>query len=88
MRDYITLAIWVVIVGGVFAYLWRKGMLLRITAYVQETKEELRKCTWPSMAELRGSTIVVMITIALMGLFCICSDFVILKVVRGILPKL
>ena len=88
MRDYITIALWVLIVGGVFAYLWRKGMLTRLTAYIAETREELRKCTWPSLAELKGSTVVVMITVALLGLFTMVSDFVILKFVRGILPKL
>jgi preprotein translocase subunit SecE len=87
-NDYITLGIWVVIVGGVFAYLWRKGMLTKITAYVAETKEELRKCTWPSWQELKGSTVVVMITILLLGLFTVMSDFVILRLVRGVLPKL
>jgi preprotein translocase subunit SecE len=82
------LAIWVVIVGGAFAYLWRKGMLNKITTYVAETKEELRKCTWPSLEELKGSTVVVMITIFLLGLFTVASDFVILRLVRGVLPKL
>ena len=88
MRDYITLFLWVLIVGGVFAYLWRKGMLTRLAEYIAETREELRKCTWPSLAELKGSTVVVMITVALLGLFTVVSDFVILKFVRGILPKL
>jgi preprotein translocase subunit SecE len=87
-NDYITLGIWVVIVGGVFAYLWRKGMLTKIATYVAETKEELRKCTWPSWQELKGSTVVVMITILLLGLFTVMSDFVILRLVRGVLPKL
>jgi len=82
------LALWVLIVGGVFAYLWRKGMLTKLAAYIAETREELRKCTWPSLAELKGSTVVVMITVALLGLFTVVSDFVILKFVRGILPKL
>lgn len=88
MRDYITLALWVLVIGGVFAYLWRKGLLMRLGTYVAETREELRKCTWPSAAELKGSTVVVMITIALLGLFTMVSDFVILQIVRGILPKL
>jgi preprotein translocase subunit SecE len=80
--------LWVLVIGGVFAYLWRKGMLTRLGTYVAETREELRKCTWPSPAELKGSTVVVMVTIALLGLFTMVSDFVILQIVRGILPKL
>jgi len=38
--------------------------------------------------ELKGSTVVVMITIALLAIFTMVSDFIILKIVRGILPKL
>ncbi len=87
-NDLIKLGIWVVVIGGTFAYLWRKGHLLRLSAYVAETREELKKCTWPSVEELKGSTVVVMITIMLLGLFVIATDFVILKFVRGILPQL
>ncbi len=88
MREYITLGVWALIIGGVFLYLWKKGMLNRIASYAAETREELRKCTWPSWAELKGSTVVVMITIALLGLFTVLSDFVILSFVRRILPQL
>jgi len=86
--DLVKIAIWVVIIGGTFGYLWRKGYLAKLGAYVAETREELRKCTWPSLDELKGSTVVVMISILIMGLFCIGADFIILKFVRGILPKL
>jgi preprotein translocase subunit SecE len=88
VRDYVTLGLWVLIVGGLFFYLWRKGMLNRIASYVAETREELRKCTWPSWVELKGSTVVVMITIALLGLFTMVSDFLILGLVRRVLPQL
>lgn len=88
MREYVTLGLWALIVGGVFLYLWRKGLLNRIASYVAETREELRKCTWPSWSELKGSTVVVMITIALLGLFTVGTDFVILSLVRRVLPQL
>lgn len=76
------------VIGGVFVYLWRKGHLLRLGTYLAETREELRKCTWPSVEELKGSTVVVMITIIMLAVFTMASDFIILKIVRGILPKL
>lgn len=88
VRDYITLILWVLVIGGVFAYLWRKGYLLRLGTYMAETREELRKCTWPSLDELKGSTVVVMITIALLAIFTMISDYIILQIVRGVLPKL
>jgi preprotein translocase subunit SecE len=84
----VKLGLWVVIVGGVFAYLWRKGHLMKLSTYVAETREELRKCTWPSREELTGSTVVVLVSTILLSLLVIGSDFFILKLVRGILPKL
>jgi len=72
-------------VVGVFAYMWRQGQLLRLSNYVAETREELKKCTWPSVDELKGSTAVVMITIALLGGFTIGMDLVIAQLIRLIL---
>lgn len=83
-----TLIVWVLIIGGTFAYLWRKGHLLRLSRYVVETREELRKCNWPTWSELKGSTVVVMITILLLGFYIAGVDFVILKGIRWILPAL
>jgi preprotein translocase subunit SecE len=70
------LLITVALVAIIFVFLWRKGYLLRLSNYVLETREELRKCTWPSWDELKGSTVVVMISIALLGAFTIGVDFV------------
>ena len=36
---------------------------------MQETREELKKCSWPTWEELKGSTVVIMISIALLGAF-------------------
>ena len=74
-----------VVIGGAFLYMWRKGHLQRLATYVQETKEELRKCTWPSWDELRGSTVVVMISIALLGGFTVAVDFVLTLLVRALM---
>lgn len=68
--------IWVVVIGAVFAILWWQGHLKRIATYVQQTREELRKCTWPTWDELKGSTVVVTISIALLGVFTVLVDFV------------
>jgi preprotein translocase subunit SecE len=84
----LTLLFVVLAVGGAFIYLWRKGHVARLSVYMAETREELKKCTWPTKEELRGSTVVVLIATVLMGLFIVCTDFVILKFVRKILPRL
>ena len=84
MNFYIKLAIWVAVVAVVFGVLWRTGQLLRVANYVQETREELKKCTWPSWDELKGSTFVVLISILALGLFTAVIDFVLALFVRGI----
>ena len=83
MSDLAKIGIWVAVVGILFGILWRKGYLVRLTTYVQQTREELRKCTWPSWAELKGSTVVVMISIALLGAFTVGIDMVIAFLVRA-----
>jgi preprotein translocase subunit SecE len=74
MSDTVWIIIWVVVIGGLFAWLWRRGHLARLTAYVQQTREELRKCTWPTWQELKGSTMVVAVSILVLGGFTVAVD--------------
>ncbi|HTI68860.1 MAG TPA: preprotein translocase subunit SecE [Candidatus Limnocylindria bacterium] len=82
----INLLIWVVVIGVVFAIVWKQGYLTRISTYVQETRDELKKCAWPNQAELWQSTLLILTTVALMGLFTVCVDFVILRFVTLLHP--
>lgn len=66
--------IWVAIIVAIFGVLWWKGQIQRLSAYWQQTVEELKKCTWPTWDELKGSTVVVMVTIALLGVFAFIVD--------------
>ena len=66
-------------VGGIFALLWWSGNLARLTTYIQETREELKKCTWPSWDELKGSTVVVGISILILGLFTVAVDQILVQ---------
>jgi preprotein translocase subunit SecE len=74
----------VVVVGAVFGLLWWQGQLARLTVYVQETREELKKCSWPTWDELKGSTALVIVSIALLGAF----TFVVDKIFQFIFFKL
>ncbi len=76
----ITLLIWAVVIGAAFAYCWRKGYLAQLATYVQQTREELRKCTWPTWDELKGSTVVITISIVLLGGFIVLVDQVFFRV--------
>ncbi len=71
-----TIIIWAAVVLVIFGILWWQGQLRRLATYVQQTREELKKCTWPTWAELKGSTVVVSISIVLLGVFTVAMDYV------------
>jgi preprotein translocase subunit SecE len=74
--------IWAVVIGGAFVFLWSKGYLVRIRNYFAETQEELKKCSWPSRDELKGSTVVVLVTTILLGLFTVVVDWALSNLMR------
>ena len=69
-------------IGGLFGYLWWQGQIERLRVYVGETREELKKCSWPTWDELKGSTLLIAICVALMGLFTFVTDQVLSHVVH------
>jgi preprotein translocase subunit SecE len=73
-----------VVIAVTFAIMWYTGQLVRLSNYVAETREELKKCTWPTWAELKGSTVVVFISLAILGVFTMAVDFVFAFLVRKI----
>jgi preprotein translocase SecE subunit len=81
MNDYIKYGLLGALVVIVII-MWRRGMLKRLGDYVMETREELRKCSWPGVDELKGSTVVVLISIALLGVFVVSIDFVLTMLFR------
>jgi preprotein translocase subunit SecE len=81
-KDIIWIIVWVVVIGVAFGWLWRAGHLARFADYVQQTREELRKCTWPTWDELKGSTVVVAVSILLLGGFTVLVDFIFSLFVR------
>ncbi len=78
--NLIKIGIWVVVIGVIFAVMWKQGYLVRLRNYIGETREELRKCTWPTWDELKGSTVLVGISIAFLGFFTFAVDFVFVRV--------
>ncbi|MDB6027197.1 MAG: Protein translocase subunit SecE [Verrucomicrobiales bacterium] len=84
MKDLLPILIGLVVAFVVFVLLWRKGAFLKLSAYIDETKEELRKCTWPTWTELWDSTKLVMVAIALLGAFTVVADVVFAFLVKAI----
>ncbi len=65
-----------VVIGALFGLLWWQGQIRRLSVYIQETREELRKCSWPTIEELKGSTALVIVSIAMLGAFTVVVDFI------------
>ena len=68
------------VIGALFAYMWWQGQIKRLAVYVLETREELKKCSWPTWDELKGSTVVITISIALLGGFVYVVDQIFFRI--------
>jgi preprotein translocase subunit SecE len=79
VNNWIHIAIWAVVIGAAFGYLWWQGQVQRLAAYVAETREELKKCSWPSWEELKGSTALIIIMVGLLGGYIFVVDYVLNK---------
>ena len=75
-NSLITILIWGAIVAAIFAFLWWKGYIERLNLFFRETWHELKpgRCSWPTWTELRGSTVLIGVTIALLGVFVFVLD--------------
>jgi preprotein translocase subunit SecE len=82
--DY-TFIIWIALAGAVFGFLWRKGHLLKLSQFVGQTRDELKKCAWPTKDELKSSTVVVVVATALVGSYTVGVDFVVMRLIRLIM---
>ena len=83
MKNY-SLIIWIGLLAVAFGVAWYYGQLTRLANYVRETREELKKCSWPTWAELKGSTIVIFVAIAILGVFTMVVDNVFAALIRFI----
>jgi preprotein translocase subunit SecE len=82
MKDYLPMMIVIALAMIAFIVLLRKGAFLRLSNFWNETWEELKKCTWPTWDELMGSTVVVVVAVALLGGFTVLVDFIITNIIR------
>jgi len=80
VNNWTHIAIWAVLIGAAFGYLWWQGQIQRLAVYVQETREELKKCSWPSWEELKGSTALIGIMILMLSAFIFLVDSILFKV--------
>jgi len=81
VKNYSVL-IWIGVIAVAFGVLWATGRLTRLSNYCRETLEEMKKCNWPTWDELKGSTLVVFVSIFLLGVFTMVVDWVFANLMR------
>ena len=69
----------------VFVLALRAGYFLKISAYWAEMMEEMRKCTWPTWDELLGSTVLVTVSVAIIGGFTVGVDYICSNIIKLII---
>ncbi len=62
-------------------------MANKIVNFIREVKIELGKVSWSTKEELFVSTIVVLVSVALLGIFIGMCDFVFLRVINFIISN-
>jgi len=60
-------------------------LIQALKTFLSEVQIELKKCTWPTRQELLGSTIVVVISVLILGFFVGLSDTVLMGLLRSVL---
>ncbi len=71
-------------VVGILA-IWRWQQRPKVADLLIETEAELKKITWPKGQEVFNSTVVVIISVVVIGVFLAASDWFIARVMRYLL---
>jgi preprotein translocase subunit SecE len=74
----------VLLVGiiGLLVLAIRGNWFVRLQAFLAEVRAELKKVSWPSWAELRSATAVVIVSTLLVTVFVVIVDFLLDKVMK------
>ena len=64
----------------------KPSLVVKTTTFFQEVVAELKKSAWPTRKELVSSTILVAVTMLILGAFVAVADLVLVKII-GMLTK-
>ncbi|HXT17929.1 MAG TPA: preprotein translocase subunit SecE [Gemmatimonadaceae bacterium] len=64
------------------------GFIGRMVAFYHGVMAEMRKVTWPDMAQVRSATIAIIIFVLLLGLLITILDFVLTGLLVKMIPSL
>jgi preprotein translocase subunit SecE len=84
-RFTLTTLIGLLVAGGLGVWAWRHPTL---SALSNEVAVELRKVTWPTAAETRAATIVVIVTVFIMSIFLGLFDMLWSKLLNLLYPSI
>ena len=59
--------------------------IVKVVGFINEVGLELKKSTWPTRSELQESTIVVIMSVIVLGVFVGLSDLILMRLLRLIL---
>jgi len=62
-----------------------RAWLGAVRTFFDEVRQELKKCAWPTWAELKESTVVVVVSVLILTVFVGVSDFVLNSVLKLVL---
>ena len=60
------------------------NLITSIRTFYTDIVAELKKCTWPPWQELRESTVVVIISVALLSIYVCGLDFLSAELITGL----
>ena len=63
-------------------------MVARLTQYLRETGQEMKRVSWPGRQELKESTIVVLVTVTIIMVFLFIVDKTLDLGIKGIIQSL
>ena len=62
-----------------------KDSVGKVNVFVADVVGEVKKSSWPTRQELVGSTLVVVVTVLLLGAFIAASDEVLVRIIEAII---
>ena len=62
-----------------------QAFIVKVAGFINEVGLELKKSTWPTRSELQDSTLVVIVSVVMLGAFVGLSDLILMRVLHLIL---
>lgn len=89
-RVEVTIGLLIVVALGAaagYGLLWLFFHHARVSEFMIDTETEMRKVSWPAWQELKGSTIAVVVAVALLSLYLLLVDMVLSNLLDVLMMK-